>query len=217
MKLYTYWRSSASYRVRIGLSIKGLSYESIPVHLLRNGGEQLTQEYKEINRQQQVPSLDIGDGTVLIQSLAILEYLDEAYPESPLLPATPVERARVRALSQVIACDIHPINNLRVLSYLTNDMKVPQENRAVWYRNTIEQGFPALEELLSDSPDTGKFCHGDTPTLADVLLVPQVYNARRFEVDLTPFPTIRRIEAACLELESFQAATPENQVDANKV
>ncbi|MCL4110495.1 UNVERIFIED_CONTAM: hypothetical protein GTU68_022377, partial [Idotea baltica] len=216
VKLYTYWRSSASYRVRLGLSIKGLTYESIPVHLLRDGGEHLTESYTQINPQQQVPALDIGNGTILTQSLAILEYLDETYPEPPLLPKPPLERARVRALTQVIACDIHPINNLNVLGYLINDMGVNQENRVVWYRNWIENGFPAFEKLLTESSETGEFCHGDTPTLADILLVPQVYNARRFDVDLSDFLTIRRIEAACLALESFQAAVPEAQIDAHK-
>ena len=216
MKLYTYWRSSAAYRVRIGLALKGQSYESVPIHLLRDGGEQLKVSYAKINPQCQVPSLVLDDGTILTQSLAILEYLDETYPQSPLLPSMPVDRARVRALAQVIACDIHPINNLVVLNYLINDMKVEQENRAVWYRNTIERGFPALEALLAESPATGKFCHGDIPTLADVLLVPQVYNARRFNVDLSPFPTICRIEATCLELDSFRKALPEVQADAHK-
>ncbi|MBH0058330.1 maleylacetoacetate isomerase [Pseudoalteromonas sp. SWXJZ94C] len=217
MKLYTYWRSSAAYRVRIGLSLKGLPYKSVPVHLLRDGGEQLKQSYAKINPQRQVPSMELDDGTILIQSLAILEYLDETYPEPPLLPCEPVDRARVRALSQVIACDIHPVNNLNVLNYLINDMKVDPENKVIWYRNTIEKGFPALEKLLTCSTKTGKFCHGDTPTLADVLLVPQVYNARRFDVDLSPFPTICRIEAACLELDSFRAAIPEVQADAHKI
>ena len=216
MKLYTYWRSSAAYRVRIGLSIKGLPYDSAPVHLLRDGGEHLKESYTEVNPQQQVPSLELDDGTILTQSLAILEYLDETYPEPPLLPTEPVDRARVRALTQVIACDIHPINNLNVLGYLINDMKVPQDNRVVWYRHWIENGFPAFEKLLTRSDKTGKFCHGDTPTLADVLLVPQVYNARRFDVDLTDFPEIRRIEKNCLALESFQAAIPEAQIDAHK-
>lgn len=216
MKLYTYWRSSASYRVRIGLAIKGLSYESVPVHLLRDGGEHLKESYTKINPQQQVPSLELDDGTVLTQSLAILEYLDETYPDPPLMPTTPVDRARVRALTQVIACDIHPINNLNVLSYLINDMNVDQENRVVWYRNWIEIGFPSFEKLLTSSSKTGKFCHGDTLTLADALLIPQIYNARRFDVDLSSFPTILRIEKACLELDSFQAAKPEAQVDAHK-
>lgn len=211
--LYSYWRSSAAYRVRIGLNLKGLPYDIMPVHLLRNGGEQRTPEFREANPQGLVPVLQHGQRT-LRQSMAILEYLDEMWPERPLLPATARDRQRVRALAQVIACDIHPLNNLRVLQYLEHEWGVPQAERETWARHWMAEGFAAFEALLHDHPSTGAFCDGEVPTLADCCLVPQVYNARRFGLDLSPYPTITRIEQACLALPAFDAARPENQPDA---
>ncbi len=211
--LYSYWRSSAAYRVRIGLNLKGLPYDIMPVHLLRNGGEQRTPEFREANPQGLVPVLQHGQRT-LRQSMAILEYLDEMWPERPLLPATARDRQRVRALAQVIACDIHPLNNLRVLQYLEHEWGVPQAERETWAKHWMAEGFAAFEALLHDHPSTGAFCDGEVPTLADCCLVPQVYNARRFGLDLSPYPTITRIEQACLALPAFDAARPENQPDA---
>ena len=214
MQLYTYWRSSAAYRVRIALALKGLPYDSVPVHLVRGGGEQFADDYRALNPQQLVPTLVLDDGTALTQSLAIMEYLDEAHPEPPLLPAAAKERAHVRALAQAVACEVHPVNNLRVLSYLTGTLGVDEEAKTAWYGHWIERGFTAFEALLDSRDVTGPYCHGDTPTLADACLIPQVYNARRFAVDLAPYPTIRRIEEAFLKLDSFDAARPETQPDA---
>ncbi len=211
--LHSYWRSSAAYRVRIGLNLKGLPYEIAPVHLVRDGGEQHKPDYAEINPQQLVPVLQHGH-RMLRQSLAILEYLDEMWPEPPLLPVTARDRARVRALAQVIACDIHPLNNLRVLQYFERDWGVPQPERDVWVRHWIVEGFNAFEALLQNNHSTGAYCEGHAPTIADCCLVPQVYNARRFGVDMTPYPTIARIEQECLALPEFDAARPERQPDA---
>ena len=213
LRLYSYWRSSAAYRVRIGLNLKGLSYETVPVHLLRDGGEQLQSAYAATNPQKLVPVLEHGQRAYR-QSLAILEYLDEVWPTPPLLPATARDRARIRALAQLVACDVHPLNNLRVLRYFEHEWHVPQPERDVWVRHWIEQGFAAFEAMLQDHPATGSFCDGHSPTLADCCLVPQVYNARRFGVDLSPYPTLVAIERACLELPEFQAAAPERQPDA---
>ena len=213
MRLYTYFRSSAAYRVRIALALKGLPYDSLPVHLLRDGGEQLQAPYRAVNPAGLVPALD-DDGVVLTQSLAILEYLEETHPQAALLPADPAGRARVRALAQTVACDIHPIGNLRVLKYLTGTLQVSEADKLAWSQHWIAEGFAALEALLAASPDTGRFCHGDTPGLADCCLVPQVFNARRFEVDLAPYPTLAAIDAACAELPAFAAAHPSQQADA---
>jgi maleylacetoacetate isomerase len=214
LKLYGYWRSSAAYRVRIGLNLKGLDYESVPVHLLRDGGEQHLPEFARANPQKLIPVLQHG-GRFVRQSLAIMEYADEVWSQGvPLLPATARGRARVRALSLLVACDIHPLNNLRVLQYLEREWNAPLPERDEWVRHWIREGFDALEALLSDDPSTGAFCEGDAPTMADCCLVPQVYNARRFDVDLTPYPAIRRIEAACLALPAFDDARPERQPDA---
>jgi len=213
LQLYSYWRSSAAYRVRIGLHLKGLAFETVPVHLLEGGGQQHSEAYRQLNPQGLVPLLVHGQRR-MSQSLAILEYLDEVWPEPPLLPATARERQRVRALASLIACDIHPLNNLRVLKYFEHDWNVPAPEREDWIRHWIETGFKALEAMLADHPSTGDFCEGEFPTLADCCLVPQVYNARRYGVDMTPYPTIRRIEAACLALPAFQAASPERQPDA---
>ena len=213
LTLYSYWRSSAAYRVRIGLALKGLRYDTVPVHLVRNGGEQHAPDYAAANPQKLVPMLVHGQRRMR-QSLAILEYLDEVWPEPPLLPATARGRQRVRALSQVVACDIHPLNNLRVVRFLENEWNVPQPERDVWMRHWMVEGLDAFEALLADHPSTAEFCEGHLPTLADCCLVPQLYNARRFGVDLEPYPTIRRIEAACLAHPAFDAARPENQPDA---
>ena len=214
MKLFTYWRSSAAYRVRIGLNLKKLAYESAFVDLLRDGGEHLKAPYSAINPMGVVPSLQLEDGTIVTQSMAILEYLEETHPEPAFLPGKPSERARVRALAQIVACDIHPVNNLRVTSYLTGRFGLDADAREAWMRHWIERGFLGLETLLTQRGETGAFCHGARPGLADMYLVPQVYNARRFKVDLTPYPAIRRIEAACLALDAFARAAPEAQGDA---
>jgi maleylacetoacetate isomerase len=214
IKLYSYWRSSAAYRVRIALNLKGLPYEIEPVHLVRDGGEQHRPEYRQVNPQELVPVL-IDGRRVIRQSLAIIEYLDETYDgEMKLLPTIARDRARVRALALVVACDIHPLNNTRVMRFLENELGLSEEQRNRWMRRWIEEGFQSFEELIAGHPSTGQFCEGDTPTIADLCLVPQVYNARRFHIDMTPFPTIERIVAACHELSAFDAARPENQPDA---
>ena len=214
LKLYSYWRSSAAYRVRAALHLKGLPFEIVPVHLTRNGGEQHHPDYAELNPQELVPLLRDG-GRLVRQSMAIIEYLDETYDgEIKLLPATARDRARVRALAQLVVCDIHPINNLRVMQYLEREFKVPAEEREAWSRHWIEEGFRALEAVLADSPSTGVFCEGDDPSLADVCLVPQVYNAQRWSVDMSRYPTIARINEECLKLPAFDKARPENQPDA---
>lgn len=213
MKLYTYFRSSAAYRVRIALNLKGLQYEAVPVHLLRGGGEQLQAAYRTVNPAALLPALEIDDGATLTQSMAIIEYLDETHPAVPLLPADPLGRARVRALALTVACDIHPLGNLRVLKYLVHELEVSDDAKAAWSRHWIGEGFAALEAMLANAPSTGRYCHGDTPTLADCCLVPQVFNALRFEVDMTRFPTIARIHAACSELDAFSDAHPSKQPD----
>jgi maleylacetoacetate isomerase len=211
--LYTYWRSSASYRVRIALNLKGLEYGSRAVNLVRGGGEQKKAEYLELNPQGLVPLLII-DGLAISQSLAIIEYLEERWPEPPLLPSEPAARARVRSLALAIACDIHPPNNSGVHRYLGQEMGIGEEGRLSWYRHWIDVGFGAIETRLSRDSETGRFCHGDLPGLADIFLVPQVYNAQRFDCDMSRFPQIMRINEACLELEAFHRAAPESQPDA---
>ncbi|MDO4696866.1 MAG: maleylacetoacetate isomerase [Neisseria sp.] len=212
MKLYSYYRSSAAYRVRIALNLKQLPYEISTVHLLRNGGEQKTTEYAAVNPQQLVPTLE-DKGLLLTQSLAIIEYLDEAYPKTPLLPADSAGRAKVRILSHLIACDVHPLNNLRVLQYLKNCLGVGEQDKNTWYAHWIRQGLEAFEQHLKE-PSAGRFCYGDTPSMADCCLIPQLYNARRFQIDLSPYPNILRIEQECAGLPAFQTAAPENQPDA---
>jgi maleylacetoacetate isomerase len=213
LRLYSYWRSSAAYRVRIGLNLKGLAYEIVPVHLLRDGGEQLTDAFAANNPQKLVPVLQHGQ-RMFRQSLAILEYVDEVWPTPPLLPATSRERQRVRSLAQLVAMDVHPLNNLRVMRYLEREWNVPQAERDSWTRHWIAEGFDAMEALLRDHPATGTFCDGFSPTIADCCLVPQVYNARRFGVDMARYPTITAIEQACLELPEFRDAAPDRQPDA---
>jgi maleylacetoacetate isomerase len=207
MILYGYPMSSASYRVRIALALKGIEVTTVTKQLRR--GEQRAKDFLEINPQGFVPVLSLDDGQALPQSLAIIEYLDEVYPQPPLLPAAPIERARVRALSLLIACDIHPLNNLRVLQYLEGSLGEAQSARDTWYRHWIEAGFEALEEALGRDPMRGRFCYGDAPSLADVCVVPQVFNARRYSVDLVPFPRIVAIDAACHEIAAFASAAPE--------
>ncbi|MDH3691975.1 MAG: maleylacetoacetate isomerase [Gammaproteobacteria bacterium] len=208
MILYDYFRSSAAYRVRIALNLKGIDYERRAVNLVN--GEQSCDDYKTLHPQGLVPSLKLNDGNVLHQSLAICEYLEEAYPEPSLLPSDTAGRARVRALAQAIACDIHPLNNLRILKYLTETLAVNEEAKLTWYRHWIDEGFAALETLLQ-SPETREFGHGDSPTLVDVCLVPQLYNARRFQCDLSPYPTLVRIGESCEQLSAFARAHPDQQ------
>lgn len=213
MQLYSYFRSSAAYRVRIALNLKGLPYEYLAVHLLKDGGQQLSADYRKVNPTALVPTLVDGDA-VIGQSLAIIEYLEETHPQVPLLPADAIGRARVRDLALGIACDTHPLNNLRVLKYLKHTLGVDEAAKTAWYQHWVRQGLEALEAQLAGSSATGKFCHGDTPTIADLCLVPQVANARRFECDLAAMPTVMRIDAACRELPAFDAAAPGKQPDA---
>lgn len=211
MKLYGYWRSSAAYRVRIVLNLKGLTVDQAAVDLA--SGDQYRPEHLDRQPQGMVPVLELDDGTCLTQSLAICEYLDEVCPLPPMLPTDPVGRARVRALAQMVACDIHPVNNLRLMKYLTGPLGLDEPAKLTWYRHWVAAGFEALETALS-APATGRFCHGDQPGLADACLVPQVYNARRFDCDLSAYPTIRRVAAACEALPAFAAAHPGGQPDA---
>lgn len=210
--LYGYFRSSAAYRVRIALNLKGLVYDQAPVNLVK--GEQRGEANLARHPQGLVPVLETDDGTPLTQSLAICEYLEECHPEPTLLPTVAQGRARVRALAQLVACEIHPLNNLKVLKYLVGELGLDDEAKLAWYRHWIAEGFHALEASLTLDAGSGEFCHGDTPTLADVCLVPQVYNAERFECDLSAYPTIRRIVANCRALPAFQEAAPEAQPDA---
>ena len=210
MILYGHALSSASYRVRIALALKGLQVTSVLLDL--RGGEQRLEEFLQINSQGLVPALALEGGAVLTQSVAIIEYLDEIHPQPPLLPQAPLARARVRALTQAITCDVHPLNNLRVLQYLENTLQHDKATRDIWYRHWVMLGFDAIERWLVRDSATGRFCHGDAPTIADVCLVPQVFNARRFAVDLTQYPRIVGIDAACRELPAFQGAAPDRQV-----
>jgi maleylpyruvate isomerase len=213
MKLYTFFRSSASYRVRIALNLKGLAYEQAPIHLRRGGGEQFSAAYKAINPQALVPSLE-DHGRILTQSLAIMEYLEERYPKPPLLPAVPADRALVRSMALVIACEVHPIQNLRVLNYLKDHHKQSDDDLNTWARHWIELGLTALEPMIRSAPQQGKFCFGDSPTFADICLVPQLANGRRFGCDLSRFPSLTQIEANCNALPAFQRAAPDKQPDA---
>jgi maleylacetoacetate isomerase len=211
--LYGYFRSSAAFRARIALNLKGIKPELRFVHLLRNGGEQHTPEYKALNPQELIPAL-VHDGHTITQSLAIVEYLNDIVPQPPLLPADAYGRARCRELAYAVACDIHPVNNLRVGRYMKKLYNTSDDDIARWHRHWIKIGFDALETMLSSSPDTGKFCHGDTPTIADICLIPQVANARRVKLEIDPWPTIARIEAHALTHPAFDAALPKNQPDA---
>jgi maleylacetoacetate isomerase len=213
LRLYTYFRSSAAYRVRIALNLKGLDYTAVPVHLLRGGGEQHGAAFAELSPARLVPVLE--DGAVLLtQSLAIIEYLEEVHPMPPLLPADAASRARVRALALSIACDIHPLNNLRVLRYLKSEFDLDNRQREGWSRHWIQQGFGALERMLADSAQTGSYCHGESPSLADCCLVPQIANAQRLQCPLEDYPTVMRVHDNCLRLSAFARAAPSVQLDA---
>ncbi len=213
MKLHSYFRSSASYRVRIALNLKGLPYELVPVHLLKNGGEQHTENFRTLNPDALVPVLE-NDGVALTQSLAIIEYLEETYPTPALLSNKTLDRAWQRSLALMIACDIHPINNLRILQYLTNVLGVSEEDKNTWYRHWCEQGLASVEKMLSEDKRVGRFCYGDAPSLADCFLIPQIANAKRLQCDLTAMPILLRINDACLKLEPFIHASPAQQPDA---
>ncbi len=210
LKLFGRAQSSAAFRVRIALNLKELAYEHAPVDLGR--GEQRAADYLAVNPQGLVPTLVDGD-TVLTQSIAILEYLDEKWPEPPLLPASAVERARVRALAQVVACDIHPLNNLRVLNYLVGDLGHDKNDRLAWYRHWIATGLTGLEALAAGHPSTAAFCHGASPTMADICLVPQIFNAKRYQCPLDDYPTLIAIFDNCLALPAFDTAQPAKQPD----
>ena len=210
--LHNYFRSSTSYRVRIALRLKNIPYDYVAHHL--RFGKHRDQAYLDVNPQGLVPALVLEDGTVLTQSLAILEYLDETTPEPPLLPADAVGRARVRALSQIVACDIHPVNNLRILNALRSRFGADDAVVADWFRHWVKESFEPLEKILASDGGAGRFAHGDTPTIADLCLVSQVANNGRFQVDMEPYPTIRRIHAACMEIAAFRDAAPANQPDA---
>lgn len=217
MKLYGYFRSSASYRVRIALNLKGISYEQATIHLVKNGGEQFTPAYRILNPEGLVPALQDefdGETATLTQSMAIIEYLDEVYPEVALLPSTPMDRAYVRALALSIACEIHPLNNLRVLKYLSGTLQVSDEQKNTWYRHWCETGLAVLEKKLAEDKRTGRFCFGDAPGFADCFLIPQIANAQRFNCDLTGMPVIMGINQACSEHPAFIKAAPANQPDA---
>ena len=217
MRLYSYFRSSASFRVRIALNLKGLPYDYEAVHLVRHGGEQRSQDFLALNPDGLVPVLvdDARDpATTLTQSIAIIEYLDEIHPEPPLLPREATERARVRALTLNVACEIHPLNNLRVLRYLVQVLKVDEDAKNAWYRHWVQTGLQALDAQLVASSMTGTFCHGDAPTMADVTLVPQIFNAQRLDCDLSTMPTVMRVFDACMRIDAFRQAVPSEQPDA---
>jgi maleylpyruvate isomerase len=213
MKLYTFFRSSASYRVRIALNLKALDYEQAPIHLRRGGGEQLKPAYKAINPQALVPALE-DERQTFSQSLAIIEYLEERYPKPPLLPSDAAERAVVRSMALLIACEVHPIQNLRVLNHLKSDHKQSEDDTIRWARHWINLGLSALEQMIISVTEPGDFCFGKTPTMADICLVPQLGNARRFGVDLSAYPKLLAIESACISLPAFADAAPEHQPDA---
>ncbi len=211
MKLYGYHRSGAAFRVRIGLNLKGIAYEDVFVHLQK--GEQFGADYARLNPLNLVPTLEDGEA-VLIESPAILEYLEEVYPEPPLLPRAPADRARVRAIAMAIGCDIHPIDNTRILKYLADELGQDEAGVAAWYNHWIGLGMGAIERLLADDPRTGRFCHGDAPTLADVYLAPQVVNGRRFGYDMERHPTVMGVFESCMALDAFDRAQPARQPDA---
>jgi maleylpyruvate isomerase len=207
LKLYNYFRSSASFRVRIALNLKGLDYEEITVHLVNNGGEQFSAEYQKINPQSLVPTLTDGD-KIMTQSLAIIEYLEDIHPSPALLPKDPYVKSLVRSFALAIAADIHPLNNLRVLKYLTHDFNLNEDKKNQWYQHWIAKGLSSLEKTLESSPHTGEFCFGNTPTIADVFLIPQMYNARRFACDISAYPILSTIDAHCRTLPAFVTAWP---------
>ena len=210
--LHNYFRSSTSVRVRIALNLKELDYDYVPYALLPD--EHKSETFLKLNPQGLVPALEIKDQTVLTQSMAIIEYLDEAYPDPALMPSDPIGRARVRSLSQIVGCDIHPVNNLRILRYITNQFDADADAKKAWFTNWASEGFAALETRLAGESETGAFCHGDLPSLADICLYAQVLNNKRFNVDTDPYPTINHIFANCDALPEFQDARPEHQIDA---
>jgi maleylacetoacetate isomerase len=212
VKLYTYFRSSAAFRVRIALNLKGLAYEPVFVHLAK--GQHREAGYAAVNPQALVPTLQLDDGRRLTQSMAIIEFLDERQPAPALVPKDPFERARVRSLSQLVACEIHPLNNLRALQFLRKQLGQNEEQVGAWYRHWIADGLGKLESVLAGTPGTGKFCHGDSPTMADCCLVPQVFNARRYEFDPKPYPNAMRVFDECMKLDAFDRAQPSKQPDA---
>jgi len=214
VKLYTFFRSSAAFRVRIALNLKGLAYELQPVSLPK--GDHRRPEYARVNPQALVPMLELDDGTRLNQSLAIIEFLDQRYPQPPLVPEDALGRARVRSLALLIACEIHPLNNLRALNYLRKDLGLLEEQVNAWYRHWIAEGLAKLEAELTQSPGAGSFCHGDAPTMADCCLVPQIFNAKRYKSDLTPYPMAMRVFEQCMQLEAFDRAQPSKQPDASE-
>jgi maleylacetoacetate isomerase len=210
VKLYSYFRSSAAFRVRIALNLKGLAYDTVPIHLTKDGGKHKTADYRAVNPQMRVPALTLSSGETLVQSLAIIEYLDEAYPNPPLLPADAIARAQVRAVSQIIACDIHPLNNTAALNYLKNQLKHDQAAADAWYTSWVAAGFEAVEAMIRPGP----YAFGSEVTVADLCLVPQVFNAKRFKIPLERFPKIVASDAACAMLPAFDKARPQNQPDA---
>jgi maleylpyruvate isomerase len=210
VKLYSYFRSSAAFRVRIALNLKGLAYDTVPIHLTKDGGKHKTADYRAVNPQMRVPALTLSSGETLVQSLAIIEYLDEAYPNPPLLPADAIVRAQVRAVSQIIACDIHPLNNTAALNYLKNQLKHDQAAADAWYTSWVVAGFEAIEAMIRPGP----YAFGSEVTVADLCLVPQVFNAKRFKIPLERFPKIVAADAACAMLPAFDKARPQNQPDA---
>lgn len=212
LTLHSYFRSSAAFRVRIALNLKGLDYDQIPVNLLK--GEHRLDAHRSRNPQGLVPVLETDSGNALSQSMAICEYLEERYPEPALLPVGLEARARVRSLAMLVACEMHPLNNLSVLAYLTDELGIDDATKLAWYQHWVARGFTALEARLAREPETGNFCHGDTPTLADVFLVPQMFNAERFKCDVTPYPTLVRIATHCRNLAAFRKAAPAGQPDA---
>lgn len=211
MQLYDYFRSSASYRVRIALALKSLACELVPVHLLKN--EQLSESYAALAPARLVPLLVDGE-LQLTQSMAIIEYLDETHPEPPLLPGDAAARARIRAIAQDVACEIHPLDNLRVLRFLVHEMKVAEDDKNRWYRHWVETGLESVERRLAAHPATGRFCHGDAPTLADCVLVPQVVNAQRMGCRLDHVPTVVRVFEACMQLDAFASTQPSAYAEA---
>jgi maleylpyruvate isomerase len=211
LNLYDYFRSSAAFRVRIALNLKGLSYERLPVHLVNNGGEQHSLQYKQINPQQLVPTLVDGNH-VITQSLAIIEYINDIHPEPSLLPSDPYQKALVKAFALSITSDLHPLNNLRVLNYLKDELHITEEQKNAWYQHWLTLCFTALEAQLSTQPTRGKFCFGNQPSLADICLVPQMFNARRFNTDLSPYPILFDIDAHCQTLDAVKNAWPKEAV-----